>query len=388
MRKFAGLALAGVILIAGCKGFWDPPTTTGGGGNGTASGVFYILNQQTSQLAGFTFAAGATSPSAVSGSPYSLAAAPQSLVLSPSGSYLYVGTLAGIYVYGVGNGGALSLLNNSQAIDSADLGTAMAVDSSGSWLLVATSGAGVLTAVPISSTTGLLDTARTVQTANLPVTTPQQIAVTPSGATDSYVFVALGTGGTSVLTFAPSAANPFSKVTTYQVKTTGGADNAIAVDPSDRLLYVGETLAASAPQTGGLRAFTIGANSALTEVSGSPYPSGGTGPSAILPTASFVYVANRAVSGSNNGNITGYPIATVGTTFSLGAVINSVSAGQVTLGLAIDSSKTFLLAVNAQGSPDLSTFTFDATTAGKLVVGPTAATGTDPVRASAIVAVP
>lgn len=387
MRKLAGLALAGAFLVAGCDNFWDKPTS-GGGGNGTASGVFYVLNQQTSQIAGFTFAAGATSPTAVSGSPYSLGAVPQSLALSPSGSYLYVGTLAGIYAYGVGNGGALTLLNGNQAIDSADFGTSMAVDSTGSWLLVVTSGVGVLTAVPISSSTGILDSTRTVQTANLPATTAQQVAVSPSGAANTYVFVALGTGGTSVLTFAPSATNPFSKVTTYQVKNTGGADNAIAVDPSNRLLYVGETLASSAPQTGGLRAFTIGANSTLTEVTGSPYPTGGTGPSSILPTANYVYVANRAVSGSNNGNIRGYPIATVGTSYSLGALINTVSAGQLTMDIAVDSTKTYLLAVNAQGSPDLSTFTFDATTGGKLVAGPTAATGTDPVRALAVAAVP
>jgi 6-phosphogluconolactonase (cycloisomerase 2 family) len=347
------------------------------------------LNQQTAQIAGFSFAAGATSPTAVSGSPYGLAAVPQSLVLSPSGSYLYVGTLAGIYVYGVGTGGALTLLNNSQAIDSTDLATTMAVDSTGSWLLVASSGVGVLTAVPISSSTGLLDSTRTVQRANLPVTTVQQIAVTPASAANSYIFVALAEGGTSVLPFNASATgSPFTTVTTYQVKNTGGADNAIAVDPSDRLLYVGETLASAAPQTGGLRVFTIGAASTLTEVTGSPYPTVGTGPSAILPTANYVYVANRAVSGSNNGNITGYPIATVGTTYSLGALINTVSAGQLTMGLAIDSSQTYLLAVNAGGTPDLSAFTFDATTGGKLVAGPAAATGTDPVRAVAIAAVP
>jgi len=44
--------------------------------------------------------------------------------------------------------------------------------------------------------------------------------------------------------------------------------------------------------------------------------------------------------------------------------------------------------LDAGGSPDLSTYTFDTTTTGKLVASITAATGTDPVQAVAIAAVP
>ena len=145
----------------------------------------------------------------------------------------------------------------------------------------------------------------------------------------------------------------------------------------------------SGTQPGGLRVFSIGSNS-LTEVSGSPYSTGGTGPSAILPTAdgSFVYVANKAVSGSSTGNISGYPVNLSGGKYSLGTVINTIAAGTSTAGLAEDNTKTYVLAINSGGSPDLNNYTFDATTSGKLDAGATAATGTDPVTATAIVAVP
>ena len=63
--KWARLFLAAVPLLSGCKGFWDVPSGSGGGG-GTASGVFYVLNFQTTQIAGFTFTAGSTSLTAVS----------------------------------------------------------------------------------------------------------------------------------------------------------------------------------------------------------------------------------------------------------------------------------------------------------------------------------
>ena len=102
-------------------------------------------------------------------------------------------------------------------------------------------------------------------------------------------------------------------------------------------------------------------------------------------------MANKAVSGSGSGNISGYPVVSSGGVYSLGTLINTIGAGVGTAGLAEDNTKTYLLAVNSSNSnssPDLSTYTYDATTSGKLNAGATAATGTDPVQATAIVAVP
>lgn len=383
------LAVTG--LLSGCKGFWNPPTGGGGGGGGSASGVFYVMNTAKSQVAGFAFTSGSTTPKAITNGSATLGAQPLAIAMAPGGGFLYVSTGGGIFAYSIGSGGVLTLLNNNQAL-SADLPTAMAVDGSGTWLVESIGGSAVLNAIPISSSTGILDSARTVQTVSLPNSILTGIAASPASSASPYVFVAMGAGGTAVIPFTSgSTSNPFGTVGVINAlhNKTGGA-TAVAVDPTNRLLYVAETTAfTSGTQTGGLRVFTIGASSKMTEVSGSPYQSGGTGPSAILPTAdgSFVYVANTAVSGITTGNITGYPVTSSGGTYSLGTLINTIAAGTDTAGLAEDSTGTYVLAVNS-GGPDLSVYTFDTTTSGKLDAAATVATGSDPVQAKAILAVP
>jgi DNA-binding beta-propeller fold protein YncE len=155
------------------------------------------------------------------------------------------------------------------------------------------------------------------------------------------------------------------------------------VDPSNRLLYVGETDAfPSATQPGGLRAFTIAATT-LTELSGSPYASQGTGPSAIQPTAdgNYVYVANEAVSSSSTGNIFSFSVSSTALT-----AINTVAAGPTgQIGLAEDSTGGFLLAVDFAGNPDLEAYSMSA---GTLTSVLTSTTGNDPVGAVAIAAAP
>ncbi len=98
-------------------------------------------------------------------------------------------------------------------------------------------------------------------------------------------------------------------------------------------------------------------------------------------------MANKAVSGSTTGNITGFAITTTGTVFSL-TTVSKIGTGTGPIGLAEDSTGTYVLAVNVSGSPALNAYTFDTTTAGKLDAYATAATGTDPVQAIAVAAVP
>lgn len=387
--KWARLFLAALPLLAGCKGFWDVPSGSGGsGGGGTASGVFYVLNQKTAQLAGFTFAANATSLTAVTNSPYTLGAAPYAVAISPTGGFLYLSTPVGIYAYSIASGGALTILNSGQPISS-DFAFTMQVDPSGSWLIESISGIAAVNAIPLDSTTGLLLTGASEQSVALPTgaTAIQQLTITPSGSKNPYVFVAMGSTGIAAIPFTSTNNDPFGTVSTIKAINSTGGDTAIAVDLSRSLLYVGETVAVSGTQPGGLRVFTIGANSTFTEITGSPYATGGIGPSAILPTTNYVYVANKAVTGSNSGNITGFAITLTGTVYSLTSV-STISAGASTVGLAEDSTGTYLLAVNASGTPDLSAFTFDTTTAGKLDSYASVSAGNDPVQTVAIAAVP
>src|SRR6202048_952001 len=384
LSRYAWLGVAAMGVLCGCKGFWDK--TTSSSGSYAASGVFYVLNQKTNQVAVLQFAAKSTGPAALTGSPWTLGSLPYTMALSPTGNFLYVSSVAGVYVYSVGSGGALTIANGG-AVISQDAAYAMKVDPTGTWLVEVASGLGAVSAIPISASSGLLDSTRTVKTATLPTVTISQLAISPGSSTNPYVFIAMGSGGTAVVPFTASntasTTNPFGAVSTIKLLNSAGGANAVAVDPTNRLLYVGETAAVSGTQTGGLRVFTIGASSAIKEITGSPYSTGGTGPSAILPVTtsggtSLVYVANKAVSGSTNGNITGFTLGSSGTTFAL-TTIGTTAAGIGTAGLAVDNTGTYLLAVNTSGSPDLSTFTFDTTTTGKLVAAATASTGTDPV---------
>jgi 6-phosphogluconolactonase len=381
--KWARLFLAAAPLLTGCKGFFDtPPTTTTG--TGSTSGVFYVLNAKTSQIAAYSMVSGTVT--AVTGSPYALGSVPLAAAVSPNGGFLYVSTLAGIYLYNIGTGGALTI-GSSGAVISQDPAFAMQVDPSGSWLVEAVSGTGALNAIPLVSTTGLFDSTSSEQTVALPSTAVSQLAMSPASSTNPYVFVAMGAGGTAIVPFTATNPDPFGTVTRFAVKNTAGGDTTVAVDTTNRLLYVGETVAVSGTQTGGLRVFAIGANSVMAEVTGSPYGSGGTGPSAILATTDYVYVANKAVGGSTTGNITGFAITATGTVYSL-TPVSTIAAGASTAALAEDSTSTYVLAVNSGGSPDLNIYTFDTTTAGKLDSSTTSTTGTDPVQAIAVVAVP
>ncbi len=388
LKAWARILLVVAPVLSGCKGFWDMPSGSGGG-TGSASGIFYVLNQKTTEIAGYSFASGSTTPTAVSNSPYALGAVPFAAAISPSGGFLYVSTAVGIYVYGIDStSGALSILNSGSVL-SADPAFTMAVDPTGSWLIEAVSGINAVNAIPLNTSTGLLGSG-SEQSASLPsgATAVQQVATTLSGATNPYVFVAMGASGLAIIPFTATNADPFAAGKVVSPKNTGGGDTTVAVDRSNPVVYLGETVAfTSGSNPGGVRMFSIGANATLTEVSGSPYNTGGIGPSAILPTTNYVYVANKAVSGSNDGNITAFAITTTGTATSLTAVTSgTISAGVSTVGLAEDSTGTYILAVNSSGSPDLNVFTIGTT--GALTSYATASTGSDPTQPVAIAALP
>ncbi len=82
VSRYAWLGVAAMGLLAGCKGFWDN-TTTSSNGSFAASGVFYVLNSKTSQIAAMQFAASSSGPTALTGSPYTLGAVPNTMALTP-----------------------------------------------------------------------------------------------------------------------------------------------------------------------------------------------------------------------------------------------------------------------------------------------------------------
>jgi len=366
--KYGFFLLAAATLLTGCAGFWNAPastTTTTTTTTTLSSGYFYVLDQATDQVISYYIDSGTltlVNSAAVPETPFAIAVA-------PNDAFLYVSTLNGIYLYTISSG-VMTLGNASQAITS-DPAVAMQVDSTDSWL-VETSGTGTLNAVPILSTTGLLNSSAAVCSNNsvvctVPLTgaTINQLAIAPN---NKYVFVAASTNGTAAFAFTAGISNPFASrayATVSPITATTGAALCVAVDPSNRLLYVGEADAGTS-SGGGLRVFTIGTTGGLTEISGSPFDSGGSGPHAILPksTNDYVYVANW--NGTSSGNITGFSITDSSGTYSLAKLSSKVGTGAEPSSLVEDSEHNFVLAANRLGSPYFDAYFFDTTTAGQL----------------------
>jgi 6-phosphogluconolactonase (cycloisomerase 2 family) len=256
----------------------------------------------------------------------------------------------------------------------------MQVDATNQWLVEGGPNQAILHAIAISSSTGLA-TSKTEQTVPLPATTIHQLTISPD---NTHIFVALGASGTEEAVFAAGNATPFGNTANIPVVNAAGAAVSVAVDPQNRLIYVGETAATSGTNSGGLRAFNY---NTLAEVTGSPYATAGLAPYAILPEAkgNYVYVANRTVSGSSSGNIAGFSFTSTGTVYSLTALANPVATGVTPVSLAEDSLDTFLLVVDSGGDPDLEGYTMSS---GALTSAITSATGTDPVQAGAIAGAP
>jgi 6-phosphogluconolactonase len=396
IARRARLLLALTPLLAGCGDFWQAPSTSSTSTTTTAtalsSGFFYVINQATSQIVAYSITSGTLNQIGA----YTLAASPSAIAMSPGGGFLYVSTVAGIYLYDIGSNGALTLANNGGVVSS-DPATAIAVDPSGAWLVDAVPGtSGVqVTATPINSS-GLYTQAgvgtRGYTLTNVPagqIVPAEQIAISGD---DHYVFVAAGEGGTLAISFTAGNGNPLAAgANLIAPLNADGSDLSVAVDPgtAPRLLYIGETLA-SGDTTGGLRVFNYASlgTATLTQVAGSPFASGGLSPHAILPVATgdYVYVAS-GTGPSTAGNITGFSITASSGVYTV-ANVTTVATGIQPYALAEDSKSNFVLSVSEGGGSDLECYFFDTTTAGQLDDAINTPTGTDPTEPIGIAAVP
>lgn len=350
-------ATAFFLMCTGCGGFWDVSTTSSSTVTSTtlSSGYFYMLDSATSQIIVFEIESGTLTEIAS----YAPPSTPLAMAVAPDNDFLLVSTSSGIYSYAISDG-ALTL---DTAAISSDPAVAMQVDADSEWL-IETSATGYLYVIPVLASSGEADSSRSTAEVAFSNTAVNQIAVAPN---DKYVFVACGTSGTLAYSFSPSSSDPIGSsayATIDPVNTSDGAALSVAVDPSTRLLYIGESAATSSG--GGLRAYTIGTSGALTALSDSPRYSGGTGPHAILPksTGDYVYVANW--DGTSAGNITGFKISDSDSEYTLTKLSSSVATGIEPMSLAEDSNENFVLAASKSGSPYFDAYFFDSDTAGQL----------------------
>lgn len=372
-RTVAAFALC---FAGGCSGFFVYPGSTGNGGGSTSTGDYvYIGNSSTStpnpSLA--AFAVGTGTLTAVANSPYTLPFPPTAVVVNPANTILYVAAGTSIYAYQIQSTGILSALNGGAAVATATV-AAMDISPDGQWLLALDSTSSAIDEFQINTSTGGL----TERTVSYPVSSPHPMAI-KIAPNAQYVFAALGNAGDLSFQFNTNT-GALSPSTLLSEPSLLNSDNGLAVDPNSTYLYI-----ARSGTGGGLAVYAIGLNGAIgpsSQVTGSPFPTG-AGPFSVTlnKAGTDVYVANRT-----DGTISGFSIGT-GATPTLTPLSGSpYGSGAAVNALAIDNSGNYLLAVASGGGPDLSLYSFDSATPGKLDPAASQATGTDPTVAIALAA--
>jgi 6-phosphogluconolactonase (cycloisomerase 2 family) len=368
------LILSLTATLVGCGNFFVPPDSSsggGGGGGGTSTSRVYVMNATagsnttTGSIAGFTIANGALTP--VPNSPMAVQFQPLAAVVSPNNSFLYVAGPSSINVYAINSDGSLSALSNGVVISVASLD----ISPDGQWLFGLDLQQSNLDEFQIDASSGGLS-ALTPQP--LPVlagtNVPQMVKVSPTG---NLVFCALGTGGDRVFTLDTTSGTLTYANQALQLNSASTSDNALATDSTGTYLYI-----ARSGTNGGIAVYTIGGGGVLTAIGGSPFAAGNRPFSIALDkTGKYLYAANRT-----DGTISGY---TIGAGSALTAISGfPITSGQQVNSLGADSSGTYLLAGANGGNPDLSMYSFDATTPGKLDLATSTATDTDPTNITQI----
>lgn len=351
-----------------------PPINGGSSGGGGASGNrVYIANQAASSIGAFTVGTGTLTT--VNNSPVILTYKPISMVVTPNNAFLYVGAATGVFVYFINSDGSLTTPSTG-AQPAGVFATAMTVSPDGQWLIVLDGTTQQLDIFQINATTGALSSVTAPATYSITsgVWQPSAVHISSDG---TLIFAALGTGGDAVFTFNTTTGVAASS----QILSTGNTatgDYALAISANTAYLYI-----ARSGTNGGVAVFSIGSAGALTPVSGTPFAAGNGTFSVLLdPTGTYVYAANRT-----DGTVSGYTIVAGATPAALSLTPLSGSpyaSGSGVQSLGIDSSGKYLLAGAVAGAPDLTMYSFDITTPGKLDPATSVATGVDPAGAVAI----
>jgi hypothetical protein len=388
-------AVAAVLLtlgnLTGCGGFFSAITTTTTTNTGTGYDLIYVGKDNNASFAGYAVSSGGLTSI---GSSYTLGAAPLSMAITPSNTYLYVGTTVGIYGYSIAAGGALTELNSNSVVANTPSGlkngpVSMDISPDGDWLAVLTAntvGASTIYIYAIAPTTGLLTIQQslTVPINNAAVNTAvaHTIKFSPN---EDLIAVTLGTGGTDIFTFSAGTLTPaFSNYGNLTPPSSTDSNNSAIFSAAGTTLFIARGGSANS-----LDYYPINATTGAVNTTGYQYVTTGTNPSALAfnsPSASgqtYIYVTNAAIT-SSASTITGYPIATNSTT---GVVTLGPSQlygspysalGITPTAITVDNTDTYVLALSqTTGPPDLVEYTVDTTaaTVGRLYVTGSVSTG-------------
>jgi len=341
----SGAALGGLLMLGGCGFFVDPNSGTGGGS--TSSNVVYVANGTASTVSGYVIGTGTLT--SVAGLPGALGYVPQAAAVSLANTYLWIAGPTAIYAYTIGSSGVIS----SVGAVAASTVLAMDVSPDGQWLVGLDATTQVLDTFQIDTSTGALTLVNQVPYTSATGTfAPRSVRFSPDG---NYIFGALGASGDIGFTFTTSTGVAVQTGQTIPTGATTVSDNAVLVNAASNELFI-----ARSGTVNGVLAFTIGSGGVLTAVAGSPFAAGTT-PYALQmdKTGTYLYVANRG-----SGTISGYTVATTGGLTALAG--SPFTSGSLVTSLALDSTGTYLLAAANGGAPDLTMYSFSATTAGAL----------------------
>jgi 6-phosphogluconolactonase len=392
MKRWAqqGIAALGVFalfLATGCNGFFVYPGSTTSTSTSTSTGDYvFVANATTQTLAVFSVSTGTLT--AVSGSPFALGFVPAAVVVNPANTIVYVSGSTGvtnvINAYSIGTGGVLSLLTSNNTGISSEVSIDISPD--GQWLMGLNSlgpaeSESIVDEYQIVNSSGQLQLESNAggvfqylqYTSSPPAIHSWNIKFAPNG---EEVFAAMGTGGDVVFPFTTSSGT-FSTPLWLQPVSTTTSDQALAVSSGSSYLYIARNGSLS-----GLAVYSIGSGGALSELTGSPFAAGSQPVSVTLNQGStYAYVANQG-----DSTISGYGVASNGAISILSPA--SVSTPVAPSALAIDNSGDYLLAISAASSDsyDLSMYSYDSTTAGKLDFATSSTTGAEPTGPVAIAA--
>lgn len=264
------------------------PFTTQSGPQSVAvdpSGRFlYVANRSSiNGSTAFTINASTGALTEMAGSPFATGNGPYAITVDPTGRFAYVANQTSgsvtdtISAYTIDpTTGALSELASSP-YTTLKAPSALAVDPTGRFLYAANAalsgGAYHVSAYAIDSTTGGL-----TELTNSPYSTvsgsPTSVAVDPLG---EFFYTSLSTD--NIRAYTVNANNgDLGFISSYQL-VTGVDPQSIAIDPSGRFVYTANWTSAD------VSTFSINASSgALTQISGSPFTTGGSGPISITTT--------------------------------------------------------------------------------------------------------
>jgi 6-phosphogluconolactonase len=389
MRRWAeqGIAALGVFalfLATGCNGFFVYPGSVAGGGTGSSTSDYvFVANATTQSLA--AFAVGTGTLTAVTGSPFALGFVPAAVVVNPANTIVYVSGGTGvsnvINAYSIGSAGVLSLLTSNNIGINSEVSIDISPD--GQWLmglnsLSAAESESIVDEYQIENSSGQLQLESNAggvfqylqHTSSISVH-PWKIKFAPNGA---ELFAAMGTGGDVVFPFTTSNGTFSAPLWLLPISTTT-SDQGLAVSSGSSYLYISRN-----GSQGGLAVYAIGSGGGLSPISGSPFAAGSQPVSVTLNQGNtYAYIANQG-----DSTISGYGVASNGAVSILNPATVSTSAAPSAL--AVDNSGNYLLATSAtaSGTYDLSMYSYDSTTAGKLDFVTSSTTGVDPTGPVAI----